>query len=196
MKRSESASSLSTSRSLSPPPPPPPPDSGPSRNRSIPSSSHGLNSTVKSRGPKLHLFQPGGTKSSSTHKRANGFVGSSPVPCPELAADAAELKRRKFRKEHDVKVEESSVRRSPAVQQEPYRPFTGTPKLPSARPQQTQLRNGTIRRNNNDESDDGLSPPPEVLRPPEGIERRITRGGTPSQPYRVVKKGGARIKTS
>ena len=196
MKRSESASTLSTVRSsLSPPPH----GSGPSRERSIPSSNNSLNSTVKPRGPRLHLFQPRGSKSSSSssnHKRANGFVASSPALRPELTADATELKRRQFRKENDFKIEESSVRRSPTAQREPYLPFTGTSRVPASRQQQTQLRNGTVRRNVNDESDDGLSPPPEVLRPPEGIERRVTRGGTPSQSYRIVKKGGARIKTS
>lgn len=194
VKRSESASSLSTVRSLSPPPAPPA-DSGAAMERSISASSNPLDAKIKSRGPKLHLFQSRGSKLHSAHKQVNGFVTSSPISRPEVAADATENKRRNLRKQHDVEVRESSVRRSPAVKLPPHTPFTGASKAP-ARAQQTQLRNGTIRRNVNEDSDDGLSPPPDVLRPPEGIERRVTRGGTPSQPYRIVKKGGARIKTS
>ena len=195
-KRSESASSLSTLRSLSSPAP----DSGPSRDRSVSSSNHhnNVDGRAQPRVPKLHLFQPRGNKLGSSQppsKLANESLGSSPILHPGLTADAAELKRRNVPKQHDLEIRESNIRRSPSVQKPPRMPFTGASKIPLPKSQQTQLRNGTVRRNLHDESDDGLSPPPEVLKPPEGIERRITRGGTPLQPYRIVKKG-ARIKTS
>ena len=194
LRRSESASSLSTVRSLSSPPP----DAGPSRNRIVPSSTNSFDGNITSRGPKLHVWRPGdpkGTPKQVSAKRPNGFVASSPISRPEPSAEAAELKRRSLRRHHDIDIQESDVRRSPSMPKQPGIPSISVSKVHSTRQQQTPLRNGTVRRNVHSDSDDGLSPPPEVLKPPEGIERRVTRGGTPLQPYRVAKKG-ARIKTS